>query len=183
MDSFITLIGSIIIGGLLSLRVLTFQSDLKEHTYKQTDALMVQNKAMGIIEILAQDLKNIGVGVPPAFFIVADNDTLEYNVDVDDDGIPDVVGYFLSDTTAAAATPNPNDKILYRKVNAVQTLVAWGVTDFQLKYFNQTGNETNVLPDIKTIEVTLQLEGTTPQGGEFSSFFWQEKITPPKLLY
>ena len=185
MDSHLSLIGSIVIGGLLLLGILRYQSDLKEHSFKQTNNLSIQYNAMGIIEVLEQDFRNIGFGVSDsAAFAVADSDSIKYYVDLGADGITDSVRYFVSATSAASGTPNPRDRILYRIENdAPQVDAALGVTDFKLKYFDDSGIETTDLSEIKTIEITLEMESPIPYDGEVGSFFWRKKITPPSLLF
>ncbi|MFQ5675909.1 MAG: hypothetical protein ACE5G1_08445 [bacterium] len=184
MSSYLAFVASVLIGGLLLWRVLTFQTDLKEHSYKQNDTFRVQDAAMGVVEVLNDDFKRIGLGVLPPVFLTLDDDTLEYITDVDDDSNPDIVRYFLTGTDILASTPNPQDRILFRQVNAGAKLaLASGVTDFEIKYFDQTGMETNTPADIKTMLVTLQMESTTPHDGEYVKFLWREKITPPNLLF
>ena len=184
MDSFIALIGSIVIGSLLLLRVSMFQTDFKQHMYRQTFDLIVQDRAMSLIEMIDADFKDVGFGTTPPAFAHADSDSVVYYVDLGEDGITDSVSYFVSGMVGGLGTPNPRDKILYRRVNNGQPLaVGLGVTDFKLKYFNDIGNETNVLADIKTIEVTLELESTAPIDGKYSSFFFREKITPASLVH
>lgn len=139
---------------------------------------------MGALEVLNDDFSRIGFGVLPPVFLTLDDDTLEYNTDLDGDSNPDIVRYFLSNTDILASTPNPQDKILFRQVNAGAKLaLARGVTDFNLKYFDQTGMETVTPADIKTMQVTLQMESTAPHDGEYATFLWREKITPPNLLF
>ena len=184
MDSHLRLIGSIVIGGLFLLGILRYQSDLREHSFKQTNNLIIQWNAMGIIEVLENDFRNIGFGVSASAFAVADSNSIKYYVDLGADGITDSVRYVISATSAASGTPNPRDRILYRIENdAPQQDAALGVTDFKLKYFDDGGIETTDLSEIKTIEITLEMESPIPYDGEVGSFFWRKKITPPSLLF
>ena len=86
-------------------------------------------------------------------------------------------------SSAAADTPNPHDKILYRVINGkTQVNAAIGVTDFRLRYFDLDGKVTGDVAKIKTIELTLELESTIPYRGKYAHFFWRKKLTPPNLL-
>ncbi|MFQ5707794.1 MAG: hypothetical protein ACE5HO_10115 [bacterium] len=182
MDSYISLIGSIVIGGLFLLGLLFFQSDLKEHSFHRTNDQIVQEHALAIIDLLEWDFRKIGFNYPLDALAIKDTNSISYYVDLGNDGIIDTVHYTISDTGAASATPNPNDKILYRWSNGgPQVGVALGVTDFRLKYFDEAGNETSNVKQIKTIEITLELESTIPYNGQSSHFFWREKITPLNL--
>ena len=184
MDSHITLLGSIIITSLLFVNVLNYQSEFKEHTFRQTNTLIVQNIAIGIIEVMEHDFHNIGFGVNGTAFAIADSNLISYYVDLGADGTVDSVTYFISDTTAAATTPNPLDKILYRVVNN-QPLndAALGVTHFRLRYFDHIGIETNDLDAITTIEVSLEVQNTIDYDGQYSRFFCRERISPPSVLF
>ncbi len=183
MDSLLSLVGSIVIGTLLLLSALTYQLDVKRHSFMHTNDLIVQYNASGIIDVLEEDFKNIGSGVTGSAFSVADSNNMAYYLDLDANGITDSVRYFLGGTNTAAGTPNPRDRILYRiENNEPQVDAALGTTDFKLKYYDENGNETTVLTDIKTIEVTLELESTLPYDEEFSTFYWRKKITPQSLV-
>ncbi len=186
MDSYISLIGSIVIGTLLLLSVLSFQADLRDHSFKHTNALIAQNQAMGIIEVLKWDFGQIGFGVADStYFSGPDSNSIAFYADIGADSVIDIVRYSISDSTAASGTPNPHDKIFYRWVNdEPQTDAALGVTDFKLRYFDKDGNETNNIKNIRTIEITLEVESTLPDNNnEYARFFWREKISPPNLVY
>lgn len=185
MDSHISLIGSVVIGSLLLLSILNFQSDVKIHSFQRTNDRIFQNAAVGTIEVLLWDFRHIGSGVDTSGIMVADSNNFIYRVDLNADSIIDTVRYFVSDTSAASATPNPHDRLFFRLVNGEQNAGdAIGVTDFKLKYFNSLGNETTILREIKTIEVTLEMESTTPDdNGDYTSFFWREKVSPPNLQF
>ena len=89
MDSLLSLLGSIVIGTLLLLSVLTYQLDLKRHSFMHTNALIVQYNASGIIDVLEEDFKDIGAGVTGSAFSVADSNNMVYYLDLDADGITD----------------------------------------------------------------------------------------------
>lgn len=198
MDSQLALIGSILIGTLLLFSVFNLQSDIKEHSYRQMQDLSVQNTAMAIIEQLQEDFRQIGYGVnypPLAIFAL---DSITFYADLGDDGSIDTVNYRVSTPAEASGTPNPNDRIFYRWSNSEPILnAAFGVTNFQLRFFDQNGYETTNQLQIKTIEVTLEFEGTspfvtlpgtrevsedyTPPEPEYAKFYWCEKITPLNL--
>jgi hypothetical protein len=182
MDSHLSLIGSVIIGGLFLLNLLGFQSDLRDHSFANTNDLMVQQNAMDMIELLEWDFQKIGFGVDSTVFALSDSIAIVYHTDLGADGVIDTVRYFISDTTAASSTPNPRDRILYKYINGKpQVGAALGVTSFKLKYFDINGFEANELKKITTIEVTLEVESTIPYNGEYSRFLWRKKITPPNV--
>jgi hypothetical protein len=184
MHSMLTLIGSIMIGGLFLMNLLGFHSELRDHSYKHTNELIVQQNAMEVIDLLEWDFRKIGLGIDFPALAVYDSNRIAYYVDLGFDGVIDTVRYQISDTTAASSTPNPRDRIFYRVSNSEPNIdAAMGVTDFRLTYFDLNGNETNDLKIIKIVEVYLEFESTIPDDdGQYARFAWREKISPPNLL-
>ncbi len=188
MDSHISLIGSIVIGTLLLFSVLSFQSDVRQHSFEYSNDLIVQQTAMNVIELLEWDFRQIGFGVtfpPLAVFAL---DSITFYADLWADGIMDTVNYRLSDVSEASGTTNPNDKIFYRWSNSEPQIdAALGVTNFQLRFFDASGDTTSNQVEIRTIEVTLEFESTEPyfdkmtNEARYAHFYWREKITPMNL--
>lgn len=184
MDSHLTLIGSIVIGGIFLLSLLGFQSDLREHSFNNTNDLILQQNALAITELLEADLRQIGLGVDSLAVITsAGEQSLSYYADLGANGSIDLVTYSLSNPGMASDTPNPRDRILYRIINGTkQVNAAMGVTDFRFKYFDRNGEPTTNAAAIRTIELTLEMESTAPYGKKYAHFFWRKKMTPPNLL-
>jgi hypothetical protein len=183
MDSHLALVGGVVIGGIFLLSLVGFQADLRDHSFVNTNDLIVQQIALDVTELLESDFRQIGLGVDSLVVASAGANSISYYADLGGDGAVDLVTYSVSNLDAAAETPNPRDKILYRVVNgATQVNSAIGVTDFRLRYFGRNGSETNVLAEIKTIEITLEMESTIPYDGKYARFFWRKKMSPPNLL-
>ncbi len=183
MDSHLTLVGSIVIGGIFLLSLWGFQGDLRDHSFANTNDLVVQQNAIEITALLEWDFQQIGFGLDSIAIVAAGANSISYLADLDADGMVDLVTYSVSNPSAAAGTPNPRDKILYRAVNGkTQINTAMGVTDFRLRYFGLDGKVTNDLAKIKTMELTLEMESTIPYDGKYAHFFWRKKMTPPNLL-
>ena len=188
MDSYLTLIGSIVIGGLLLFSVFNFQSEAKQHSFEYSNSLILQHTAISVIELLEQDLRQIGYGYNfPALSVFA-SDSITFYADLFDDGVLDTVNYRLGDVSETPGTTNPRDKIFYRRVNSEPQIdAALGVTNFQLIFFDAAGDTTVNLTDIRTIEVTLEFESTEPYYDKlttmpkYASYYWREKITPMSL--
>jgi len=188
MDSYLSLIGSIVIGGLLLFRVLNFQADVRQHSFEYSNSLIVQQSAMSVIELLEQDFRQIGYGYNfPALSVFA-LDSITFIADLFDDGVLDTVNYRLGDVSETPGTTNPRDKIFYRWSNSdPQIDAALGVTNFQLVFFDAAGDTTVNQTEIRTIEITLEFESTEPyfdkltNTAKYASYYWREKITPMSL--
>lgn len=183
MDSHLAFIGSLMIGGIFLLSLWGFQADLRDHSFVNTNDLVVQQNAMAMTGIVEADFRQIGLGVDSSVVVAAALHSISFYADLGGDGTVDLVTYSVSNPSAAAGTPNPRDKILYRVVNGkTQINAAMGVTDFRLRYFDLDGKVTNDLAKIKAIELTLEMESTIPYDGKYAHFFWRKKMTPPNLL-
>lgn len=183
MDNYLTLLGSIVIGGLMLINFVNYQADLRDHTFVQNGELILQQSAIEVVEMVEADLRKIGAGVDYPPLAVSDDNAITFYADLENDGVMDTVRYYLSDASAASATPNPNDKIFYREVNGVNTYEgAFGLTDFGIEFFDANNDATDNLYKVKALEVTMSFESTIPYDEEYASYVWRERLTPPNML-
>lgn len=185
MKSFISLIGSIMIGGLLLLSLFRFNAAMTRESYEKVFDSSTFSNAAGISSVIEFDFNRMGLGVPRADSVIieADSNRITFLSDIDKNGAVDTVRYFLSGSSDAIETDNPRDRILYRQINNEQLKdAALGVTNFLIRYLNSLSNETADLKQMKTFEITLTVESTMHYDGEYSNYTWQTKITPPNLL-
>jgi len=184
MSSHLNLIGSIIIGGLVLLMMVRFNSSLSETSKEQTlNALTIENSA-AIIRLIEFDFNRMGLRVAMNTnpIIQADSTRITFLSDIDSNGVVDTLRYFLSDTTAAGFTVNPRDRILYRLVNhQTQRDAALGVTHFRIRYLDSLGYTTTNIAQMRTFEIRLRLESIAPYDQRYSSFYWETRISPPNL--
>ena len=183
MDNYLTLLGSIVIGGLMLVNFMNYQADLSEHTYSHTLDLVLQETAIEVVEMVERDLCKIGRGVrQPAFAIYAQDD-ISFYADLENDGVIDTVRYYVSSTSAATSTPNPNDRIFYRVVNGANEFEwAVGLTAFQIKFYDASNDTTSNLFKARALEVSMSFESTISYDEEYASYSWRGRITPPNLL-
>ena len=115
--------------------------------------------------------------------LLADSTRIYFLSDNNGNGAVDTVRYILSDINAASGTENPRDRILYRRVNTEsQSDAALGVTDFKIRYFDVDGYESVDVSQIKTFEITLEVESTMGYDNQYARCYWQTMITPPNLM-
>jgi len=183
MDNWLTLLGSIVIGGLMLVNFMNYQADLGKHTYSHSLDLVLQETAIEVVEMVERDMWKIGRGVGQPAFAIYDNNIISFYADLENDGVIDTVRYYLSGTSEATRTPNPNDRILYRVVNGVNEFEwAVGVTAFQIKFYDANNDTTSNLYKARALEVSMSFESTIPYDEEYASYSWRERITPPNLL-
>lgn len=184
MDSNLTLIGSIVIGGIFLLGLLSFHGGVVDYSHTRMFELLTQETTASFMEIITHDFQRIGSGVSsPALAIqAADTSSITFLGDVDEDGIVEKVRYALSDTAAAASTENPYDRILYRIVDSDTTIgEPAGVTKFELTLLNRTGGTTTNLMDVHMIHVLLRVESKFLYGPRYARAIWEKRITPKSL--
>ena len=154
--------------GVLILIGLTVDSNMRAHTIVTSQDYSVQTNTRVLTDIIEYDFRKIGHGLINPLGSVASADTSHIIFSYDRHPLSAFdsirVEYSL---LPANSTPNPNDKLLLRRVNGANINgAALGVTRFFLKYFNQQGAQlaTPVTADslrrIRLIELTLELKGT-----------------------
>ncbi|MDZ7360142.1 MAG: hypothetical protein ONB46_05370 [candidate division KSB1 bacterium] len=191
MGSWITLIGSIVIGSLILLSVQQFSQEVSRDIYADTLDNIAYSNLDELKRIIEYDFSRIGLGVNDPSQAVLTNATatdITFRMDSDSNGVLETMRYYLSTTTdaAAAATPNPNDKALYRVVNGgTPAIVSTGLTDFKIQYYNSAGSETTNLSSIRTLVVSLTLESnyaSFASSNEYPKLIWHQRFTPPSLV-
>jgi hypothetical protein len=141
MGSWIALLASVMIGGMVLVSFQQFNSDVSRDMYVDTLDHIAYNNLDEVKQLIEYDFMRIGLGVndaQKAIVINADTTDVTFVMDSDGNGTSETYHYYLSTITAASGTKNPNDKFLLRQitdginVGPVQTM-ATGLTDFRLQ--------------------------------------------------
>jgi type II secretory pathway component PulJ len=180
------LIGSVIIGGILLLTLFRMNDNASANTFNFTGELTVQENLVATIEVLEYDFRKIGycedpskIPNPVRAIIFADSTEIVFLTDVDSDGTPDKMRYYLGEASELNGTANPNDRMLYREVNDVPQGVNLGVTQFHIKYFDALGDSMNVpintIPTgIMSMQIDVTVENTAAYNEEYRYAFWRQ---------
>lgn len=190
MNTLLDIIASYIIGGVLLIMALTLLDTSSKYFFSHSDDLIVQQHLTALTTTLEYDLKKMGFGVAESDQVVlqADSTHLKYLGDVNRNGTIDTMDYYVGPVSELSHTTNPDDRILYRKINGnpVNGFKVGTVTDFNFDYLDQDGLflDTSIpanLMAIKMIRITLQVENTSvygndpdPAKGEYRTAFWQQ---------
>jgi hypothetical protein len=159
MTVMMDLIGSALIAGFVVLMGLRLNAGLVGSTDTAAANLTVQESMVDIVRTIEYDFRKMGYGLAdPKFAIaIADSDHLRFRADMDRDGDIDSVDWYVG--TPVTHLPNPNIRVLYRRVNMGTPVgAALGVTQFRLRYLTQDGVPTTVLSQMWIIETTLRVE-------------------------
>ncbi len=190
------IIGSLVVFGWLFLMTLNGNIANNENIQTLKGDLLVQENLVEVTQLLEYDFRKIGfcnepnnLPDPTKAILAADTSSIKFLTDIEPDGVLDSIYYYLGPASELALTPNPRDRYLYRKVNAVPPKGAnLGITSFKLKYYDAVGNPITTpvsaanLQRIQTIQITLSVENvyastiseTAPLNAQYSSAFWQQ---------
>ena len=184
--SIFDLIGSVVIGGVLLITLIKINDSATRNTYGFTGELVVQENLVTSVEVLEYDFRKIGYCEDPfaipntkRAILYADSTDITYLTDVDFDGIPDTMRYYLGPPSELSGTPNPNDRMLYQEINGNRAGVNLGITLFKLKYFGALGEELS-LPrsfpptGIFSMQIDIRIENTSAYDEEYRYAFWRQ---------
>jgi len=194
MADILDYISSILMGGMLTLNVLTV-NDIANETYSVYQGDMsVQEMLVTSVQVMEGEFRNMGFGVPEAERTVlhADSSSITFLIDLDHSGAPlDTVHYFIGDISEMGFTENEHDRYIYRTVNGASGMKIGVVTTFRLRYITMGGEELAIpvpghrLSEIHEVEITLEVQnpyamhaaGTSGVGASnmlHSSSYWQQ---------
>ena len=186
-STILDIVGSIIIGGVLIVILLTTNSSAVQNSFNYGGDLTIQQSLKLVVDTLDHDFSKIGytsiatVAIDPTKRIVlADTSRIKFLSDIDNDGIIDTVYYYLGPTSELAGSINPRDRILYRvtwdSVSPSATLRYPGITVFRLVYSDVNGNTLSspvaATSNISKIQIYLKMESSVPYNSVYVSTNW-----------
>ena len=191
-STLIDILGSTLIGGMLLLILLRLNDSAVANSFYYSGELIIQKNLVEVVKLLEFDLRKIGycadwTALPnPAKSIIAvDTNSITYLTDLptttkpNGDGIVDTLRYYLGPTSELLSTANPNDRMLYRKVNSNSPLGAnLGVTKFEFKFYNTFGNEIpfpiTIPGEIQSMQIDLAIEDVAAYDNQYRRVFWRQ---------
>jgi hypothetical protein len=184
MGSMLKLLGTFFIAGLAILSINRFTGFLSQSSHEWLLSTINTVNVNSLTKNMEFDFNRMGLYVTyqDKALVEAQPQRITFYSDYDEDGTVDRIRYYLSDSTTATQTDNPNDRILYREINSETNPSAFGgVTNFNIRYFDWYGDETTVLSEIKTFEITLSIQSIYGYDEWFADNFWQARFSPPNL--
>ncbi len=191
-STILDVIGSTMIGGMLLLILLRLNDSAVANSFQYNGELIIQKNLVEVVKLLEFDLRKIGycsdwTALPdPAKSILAvDSNSITYLTDLptltqpNGDGVVDTLRYYLGDASELAGTPNPNDRMLYRRVNNETPLGAnLGVTKFDFIFYDVFGAE---IPfpitqpgEIQSMQIDLAIEDVAAYDEKYQRVFWRQ---------
>lgn len=202
MDVIYDLVGSIVVGGMIMVMILGFNTNIMEGAATQTFCTSVQSNLTAVTDMIEYDLKKVGYGITdPADSVrvsYIDSNRIDFRADINNDGILDQVHYQY-EPGIASPNNNPNTHILYRRVGMGGRLAMdLGITRFRLSCYDAQGNVLSgngpaVLSKIHSIRVMISIQSKTSfyvaslDGDQqtyydrYSGGYWERIIRPKNL--
>jgi hypothetical protein len=184
--SIFDLVGSVIIGGVLLITLFKVNDNVTRNTYSFSGELVVQENLVTSVEVLEYDFRKIGYCEDPfaipntkRAILYADSTDITFLTDVDFDGVPDIMRYYLGPPSELSGTPNPDDRMLYQEINGNTAGVNLGITLFKIKYFGALGEELS-LPrsfpptGIFSMQIDIRIENTAAYDEDYRYAFWRQ---------
>lgn len=179
----IDILGATIIGGILLVNLLNLNQRViqSESVYGHDKNLQVD--VVILATIMDRDFGLLGycgdyTKMDSTAIIYGDSMSIKFMADVDNNGIFDTLHYFVSDTTLLSGTPNPRDRVLYRKLNSnTPFAVANNITEFNLKYldtfFNEVPTPINLNKIVNFIRIAFKVEDPFAYDEQYSEALWR----------
>jgi len=183
MGVILDLIASMVVRGAIVYIVLTMNISLNELLYEKAQYAIVKQNTATMADVLRNDFRYIGYGVSVGnAFLLADSNQVKFQGDIDNDGVVDTLHFSTGPVTEMAGTLNPLDRIIYRRRNAGTPFdLGHGVTQFHLSYYDESGNVTSALSEIKTFKVRLVVQGEQEINRYYPTSIWESYILPSNL--
>lgn len=192
-STMIDILGAAIIGGLLLINLLRLNENIYQVDNATGHDVNLQVEVVNVADIIESDFNKIGYCSDPNNITddpkvtFADTSSIKFLFDEDKDGDYDEIYYYVSGTDALADTPNPRDRILYRKVNnGYPFVLSNNITEFQLQYFDalkDTLYAPLVSPSLASyIKIAFRVEDPFAYDQKYVEAFWRRLTVTSKNL-
>jgi hypothetical protein len=183
------IIGSIIIGGIILLMLVSFNSSVMEGSAIQTFNSIVHSNVTSVTDLIEYDFRKMGYRVGSVYdsaIVYADSSKIVMRGDINNDGTVEKITYYLG-LGQASGHVNPRSRILYRQVDgAGAQRINMGITRFRMAYYNDKDSLINQNPiaspsKIRAIRLAINMESTSPYDTTYAGATWERTITPKNL--
>jgi hypothetical protein len=194
-STWLDIIGSTIIGGILLLMALRLNVSAKEYSSAYYASYLLQSNLLTLVVMIEDDFKHIGYCKNPRLLTtanaiaVADSNRISFRTDINNTGNVNTITYWTGPTSELTSTPNPNDFYLYRRVdNNTPTQWNLGLTQFLIKYWDNQNTPDSMSyakamaspGAIRVTDLTIKLESPYKSTQQYMmdtseyQLFWRE---------
>lgn len=184
----IDIIGAMLIGGILMVSLHTVNQNVLTNLYYYNSDIINQGNLVSVVDLIERDIKRLGYSSNPALLptpaqsiLVADTSRIKFVGDLDNNGVLDTITYSLGPLSDLQTTPNPRDRVLYRRIDPGAKITRNnGVTEFSLLFFDALA-DTLPLPlpasqtgRIAAIQISVRVESAESIDKEYALAFWRQ---------
>jgi len=189
MSNWLDVVGSFVIGTIVILILANLNFSINTSASENLYSGIVQRGLTSATDLIEYDLYKIGYRISGNKIEIADSNEIKFNSDIDNDGVPDELHYFVSDAKFLKETSNPNDYLLSREKNKEKPAASIPVVDFKLTYYDSLGQKIDYAllsnqsdrDRIKTLSVRMECESSDMIEDHYEAVEW-EKIIKPKNI-
>ncbi|MBV6511116.1 MAG: hypothetical protein HRU80_05840 [Ignavibacteriales bacterium] len=182
------IIGALVIGGIMMASLHSVNQNVLTNMYYYNSDIINQSNLVSVVDFLERDIKRLGYSSDPALLptpaksiLVADTSRIKFAGDIDNNGVIDTVTYYIGPLSDLASTPNPRDRILYRRIDpGARVTPNPGVTEFSLLFFDAL-SDTLPLPlpasetgRIAAIQISVRVESANSVDEQYALAFWRQ---------
>lgn len=191
------MITSFAIAGILLLSILAMNLNVSRSATGMTIRQITQQHVQTVSDLLNHDMPKMGYdqySTIPDAITKAEQHHLVFKSNIDNSGARETVEWQFDTATPLASSPNPDDYMLWRKVNGSPTELSVGVTQFAFTYLDanrnvipapvSTQSERNTIRYIKvTLVVTSKekLGNPGPGDAEYIQSPWETTYAPKNI--
>jgi hypothetical protein len=190
----IDILGSTIIGGILLISMLHLNENSVKNDKLWGNDRILQRDLSSVATLMENDFRKMGycyntiLDDTLKLIYKADTSDVEFRGDLNSDGVLDVVHYYVGPTSELSGTPNPRDRILYRKINNEPPLmISNNVVSMQLVYLD-VFDDTLSQPiadtrEIESMQIGIRVEDPAAFNNEYTTAYWQQIRLISRNLY
>lgn len=182
-STIIDILGSTFIGGILLINLLNLSANITEN-----ESIYGHDKSLQVDVVIAATIMDRDFGLlgycgdyskmDTTAIIFGDSVSVRFLADVDNNGFFDTLYYYTSDLNALAHTPNPRDRLLYRKLNSQAPFVIGNtITEFKLGYLDSFGNELpfpiSLTSHVNFIRIAFKVEDPFAYDEQYTEALWR----------
>jgi hypothetical protein len=166
MSTIMDIIVASILGAVITLITLNANSVLRETSGIYNSDVQVQQMLISNAQIIEGEFRNMGCGVDTAqsTIVEARDTSIQFKMALRPRAAISLVKYYIGSSNELLNTNNPNDRYLYRQLDADAPDRVGIVTQFRLRYLTEFGDGISTpvpaaeLKDVKIIEITMEVQ-------------------------
>ncbi|MBM4175510.1 MAG: hypothetical protein FJ213_04965 [Ignavibacteria bacterium] len=187
MGNLIDILTATVIGAVVILMIIGINFYIENSSRDIINSNMAQTNITELGAVIEYDFYKIGYRITGNKIVTADSTEIKFYTDMDNNGNADTLRYYIGSTSELTATPNPNDRLLYRVYNNETPKSSnLGVVNFKLTYYDSAGSQINYgslnsqthRNRIRSIGVYLKVESPYPIEGVYTGAEWKKIIRP-----